>query len=53
EDNGEMSAWLVLSSLGMYPLMPGAEFVLTTPMLPRMRLRRPVGDLVVEARGDP
>lgn len=52
EDNGEMSAWLVLSSLGLYPLMPGAEFVLTTPLLPLMRLHRPIGDLVVEARGD-
>ncbi len=53
EDNGEMSAWLVLSSLGLYPLMPGAEFVLTTPVLARTRLRRPIGDLIVEARGDP
>uniref|UniRef100_A0A7S3YSB0 Alpha-1,2-mannosidase n=1 Tax=Lotharella globosa TaxID=91324 RepID=A0A7S3YSB0_9EUKA len=26
EDNGEMSSWFVLSSLGLYQLVPGSEF---------------------------
>ncbi len=33
EDCGQMSAWYVLSSLGIYPVCPGTgEFVLTAPL---------------------
>lgn len=33
EDCGQMSAWYILSSLGIYPVCPGAnEFSLTTPL---------------------
>ena len=34
EDNGEMSAWYLLSALGFYPLTPGrAEYVLDQPVV--------------------
>lgn len=33
EDCGQMSAWYIFSSLGLYPVCPGSnEFVLTTPL---------------------
>jgi len=36
EDNGEMSAWYVLSSIGLYPLVPGSgELVITAPSVAR------------------
>ena len=35
DDLGEMSAWLVLSSLGLYPVMSGAGYyAVTTPQFP-------------------
>lgn len=35
EDNGEMSAWYVLSALGLFPLCPGRpDFTIGTPLFP-------------------
>ncbi|RMI08755.1 glycoside hydrolase family 92 protein [Cellulomonas triticagri] len=52
EDNGEMSAWYVLSALGLYPLEVGTDrWAVGTPLLPRAVLHHPTGDLVVEAPG--
>lgn len=43
EDNGEMSAWYVFGTLGLYPLVPGSgTYVLVPPSLPRTVIR-PVG----------
>ncbi|NYE18041.1 GH92 family glycosyl hydrolase [Microbacterium immunditiarum] len=50
EDNGEMSAWYVLATLGLYPLVPGSgTFVLVPPRVRRSTLR-PLGraELVIE-----
>ena len=33
EDNGSMSAWYILSTLGMYPLCAGKEFVKIKPLV--------------------
>jgi predicted alpha-1,2-mannosidase len=39
EDCGQMSAWLVLSALGFYPVTPGVpEYVLGTPLFDRATL---------------
>ncbi|MFF2621398.1 GH92 family glycosyl hydrolase [Oerskovia jenensis] len=39
EDNGEMSAWYLFATLGLYPLVPGSgEFVVSPPLLPRVVL---------------
>ena len=40
DDLGEMSAWYVMSSLGVYPTMSGAnDFVLSTPQFPAAKVR--------------
>ncbi|MDG4809644.1 GH92 family glycosyl hydrolase [Micromonospora sp. WMMD1120] len=50
EDNGEMSSWYVLSSLGIYPLQAGsAEWTIGSPQFTRMTVRRSSGDIVVNA----
>jgi predicted alpha-1,2-mannosidase len=39
DDLGEMSAWYVMSSLGVYPTMSGAnDFVLSTPQFPSAKV---------------
>ena len=50
EDNGEMSSWYVLSSLGLYPLQNGsANWVIGSPQFSRMTVHRASGDIVVNA----
>ena len=40
DDAGTMSAWYVLSALGLYPTVPTrAELTLTTPLFPRAEVR--------------
>ncbi|MEO7430940.1 MAG: GH92 family glycosyl hydrolase [Dokdonella sp.] len=52
DDLGAMSAWYVWSALGMYPLFPGrAELVLASPSFERTVIRRPSGDIVIDAPG--
>jgi predicted alpha-1,2-mannosidase len=54
EDNGEMSAWYVLSALGIYPLTPGhPSWTLGSPRFPRATVHLPNGsDFVIEAEGN-
>jgi hypothetical protein len=53
EDNGEMSAWYVLSSLGIYPLQVGsANWAIGSPKFEQVRVKRTQGDLVVNAPGN-
>ncbi len=50
EDNGEMSAWHVLSSLGLYPLQAGSSnWAIGSPQFTRMTVHRENGDIVVNA----
>ncbi|MGK5740281.1 GH92 family glycosyl hydrolase [Micromonospora sp. URMC 103] len=50
EDNGEMSAWYVLSSLGLYPLQVGSSnWTIGSPQFTRMTVHRSGGDIVVNA----
>ena len=45
DDLGQMSAWYVFSSWGIYPTMSGANFfVLSSPQFPRTEIT--IGDLV-------
>jgi len=50
EDTGSMSAWYILSSLGIYPLCPSKpEYILGAPLFPRATVHLPNGKaLVVE-----
>jgi predicted alpha-1,2-mannosidase len=54
EDNGEMSAWYILSALGLYPLCPGhPSYVLGSPLFPAAHLSLPAGKvLTVRATTD-
>lgn len=51
EDNGEMSAWYLLSALGLYPLCPGdPTWVLGAPLFDRAVVRLSSGqEVVIEA----
>lgn len=53
EDCGQMSAWLIFSSLGFYPFNPASgEYVLGAPQIPSATLRLPGGKTFsVIARG--
>ncbi|MET1072765.1 MAG: GH92 family glycosyl hydrolase, partial [Umezawaea sp.] len=52
DDLGQMSAWYVLSALGVYPVVPGTgRFVLHAPRYARAVVHLDSGDLVVEAAG--
>ncbi len=40
EDCGQMSAWLIFSAMGFYPVTPGkAEYILGSPWFPEMEIR--------------
>jgi hypothetical protein len=40
EDCGQMSAWLIMSAMGFYPVTPGLpEYVIGTPWFPEMEIR--------------
>jgi len=54
DDCGQMSAWFILSALGLYPVDPvSATYVLGSPLFDRAEMRVGRGKtLVVEARGN-
>lgn len=42
DDCGQMSAWLVFSSMGFYPVCPGSgEYVIGSPLFPKITLNLP------------
>lgn len=44
EDCGQMSAWYVMSALGLYPVCPGSgEYAITTPLFPKATISLPGG----------
>ena len=48
EDCGQMSAWYILSSLGLYPACPGSgEYILAAPMFKKATLNLGNGDTLV------
>ncbi|MGI5516240.1 GH92 family glycosyl hydrolase [Streptomyces sp. CA-106131] len=50
EDNGEMSSWYILSSLGIYPLQAGSSnWAIGSPQFAQMTVHRDSGDIVVNA----
>lgn len=52
EDNGEMSAWYLLSALGVFPLCPGKpEYKLVAPLFEQAILRLNSGASLEIARG--
>ena len=54
EDCGQMSAWYILSSLGIYSVCPGSnEFALTTPLFERAVVRLANGKTLTILANDP
>lgn len=52
DDLGEMSSWYVWAALGLYPEIPGrAELLLGSPLFPRVMVRRPGGNVTIDAPG--
>lgn len=44
DDAGQMSAWYVMSSMGLYPLSPvDKEYIITTPLFEKISIRLPNG----------
>lgn len=53
EDCGQMSAWFVLSALGLYPVDPvSGVWVFGSPLFARAELAVPGGRLLIEAPGN-
>ena len=53
EDNGEMSAWYIMTALGFYPLNMGSgEYAITSPLYEKYTLHLPTGDLAVTAENN-
>lgn len=47
EDCGQMSAWLIMSSMGFYPVTPGQpEYILGTPWFPEMEVNLENGKIL-------
>jgi predicted alpha-1,2-mannosidase len=54
EDCGQMSAWYILSSLGIYPLCPGSnQFLLTTPLFEKAEIGLANGKRLIITANDP
>ncbi len=53
EDCGQMSAWYVMSAIGLYSVCPGTDqFVLTTPLFPYAEINLPGGKkFIIRADG--
>ena len=50
EDNGEMSSWYILSSLGIYPLQSGSpNWAVGSPLFGHVVVHRSNGDLTIDA----
>jgi len=54
EDNGQLSAWYIFSSLGFYPVCPGVpEYVIGSPLFDKATLHLPNGNtFVIEAHNN-
>lgn len=51
DDGGTLSAWWLFSALGLYPLNGTDTYVLSTPLVDHLVLRRDEGDLTILAEG--
>lgn len=53
EDNGEMSSWYILSSLGIYPLQSGSpNWAIGSPLFGHVVVHRSNGDLTIDAKNN-
>ena len=53
DDGGTMSAWLLFAGAGLYPVSGTDQYILGMPRYQKMVLRRPGGDLEIQASPAP
>lgn len=53
DDAGTLSAWLLFASVGLYPVSGTDRYIVGAPRFQRVVVKRPGGDLTVEATRDP
>lgn len=54
EDCGQMSAWYVMTALGLYPVCPGSgEYAITTPLFPKATISLPNGKKLTITANNP
>lgn len=54
DDCGQMSAWYVMSAMGLYPVCPGnPQYVLTSPLFDRIRIALENGREILITRDSP
>jgi predicted alpha-1,2-mannosidase len=51
DDGGTMSAWWLFAASGFFPRVGTSEYLVGAPILPKVTLRLPGGDLVITAKG--
>lgn len=51
DDGGTMSAWWLFAAGGFFPRVGTSEYLVGAPILPRVTLRLPGGDLVITTKG--
>ena len=53
EDCGQMSAWYVMASIGLYPLVPGeAQYATGAPLWDSVRIAHALGETTLASQGD-
>ena len=53
DDGATLSAWYLFAHAGLYPIAGTDRYLLGAPRQERMVVRRPLGDLIIEASPDP
>jgi len=53
DDAGTLSAWLLFASVGLYPVSGTDRYIVGAPRFQQVVLKRPSGDLTVQATRDP
>jgi predicted alpha-1,2-mannosidase len=51
DDGGTMSAWWLFAASGFFPRVGAPEYLVGAPILPKVTLRLPGGDLVITTKG--
>jgi predicted alpha-1,2-mannosidase len=51
DDGGTMSAWWLFAASGFFPRIGTSEYLIGAPILPKVTLKLPGGDLVIATKG--
>jgi predicted alpha-1,2-mannosidase len=51
DDGGTLGSWFVLSAAGLYPVPGSDQWIIGSPIFPKLELQLPVGTFTIEASG--